>query len=879
MAGDFNQWHVTEKLAEFCDIQEVPSPPTRGNRKIDKIFVNWIDDIHDSGCLPPLRAELLGDRVALSDHSVQYACARVEKKEPVKWEKFTYRPFSDKGAAKFKSGLEAMSWQNIKDSTDPNRKAELLQAMLDDLTNECLPEKTIRRKDDDLPWINETAKAMIGKKRAIFKAEGQSARWEAQRLKVERYLETRRSAFLKTQKEKFIGPQASANFFKNVRAFKSCEKPKAFDVRDLRPGVDDQSVADEVAAFFNKISCEFSPLEPSQIPMTYHCDLPLLSESDVADMLRAAKKTKSKVCGDIFPSLINDCSDCLSVPLSNIYNSIISTYKWPDIWKREYVSTIPKKNIPSSFADLRNISCTLFFSKVFESYLMKQLLSEISLKPNQFGGVRGCSTTHMVVSILQEICSNAEDYRAATLLTAIDYAKAFNRVSYQHCLEALRKKGASSPTIRLVASFLTNRTMTVKVGESWSSPLPVHGGCPQGSVLGVLLFNATTDGLEDDFLHQERLRLCLQSDIADVPPPTPTGPVGDAPSSSTPTHPSSGIPPLELSPITSGGLAWQDMRIEFRPNVVKAPVPSPALVVPPGETAVGTQVLQEKPVIIFKYVDDNISCEKINFGNIPISTIDGKPVKVKQAIPSQNAFRSVTGNAGKLGMLVNASKTGLLCVSDAMNYTPMPYILDADNNRIECIDELKILGFTFSSKPTVSAHVASVVRCMRQRTWSLRHLGQLGFSQEDLVKVYCSLLLPIADYCGPAYHSMTTDIHDQELEGAQTEALRAIYGYGQSARKLRQRAGVDTLRERRIAATDKFASKCLNSPRFCTWFPLKTGRVSTRTGEKYQEFFAKSERLKNSPLYYMRRRLNGKEGKIYGERNKMYRQNLNMPEE
>ena len=39
--------------------------------------------------------------------------------------------------------------------------------------------------------------------------------------------------------------------------------------------------------------------------------------------------------------------------------------------------------------------------------------------------------------------------------------------------------------------------MTVRVGEFWSSPLPVYGGVPQGSILGVFLFNVATDNLED----------------------------------------------------------------------------------------------------------------------------------------------------------------------------------------------------------------------------------------------------------------------------------------------------------------------------------------------------------------------------------------------
>ena len=42
----------------------------------------------------------------------------------------------------------------------------------------------------------------------------------------------------------------------------------------------------------------------------------------------------------------------------------------------------------------------------------------------------------------------------------------------------------------------------------------MSGGCPQGSILGVFLFNITTDDLEDDFLHSE---LHVDDDWAPLP--------------------------------------------------------------------------------------------------------------------------------------------------------------------------------------------------------------------------------------------------------------------------------------------------------------------------------------------------------------------------
>ena len=38
--------------------------------------------------------------------------------------------------------------------------------------------------------------------------------------------------------------------------------------------------------------------------------------------------------------------------------------------------------------------------------------------------------------------------------------------------------------------------MTVKINQVFSPPLPVHGGCPQGSLLSVMLFNISIDDVE-----------------------------------------------------------------------------------------------------------------------------------------------------------------------------------------------------------------------------------------------------------------------------------------------------------------------------------------------------------------------------------------------
>ena len=146
-----------------------------------------------------------------------------------------------------------------------------------------------------------------------------------------------------------------------------------------------------------------------------------------------------------------------------------------------------------------------------------------------------------------------------------------------------------------------------------------------------------------------------------------------------------------------------------------------------------------------------------------------------------------------------------------------------------------------------------------------------GLKEKELAQVYRTCLLPVLDYCNVVYHSLLTDEQDQRIERLQAAALRSIYGHEVPYSKMRQLAEVTTLRQRRLEACDKFAKKNITG-KFSRWFPYRPiGRPGNRGGELFLEERARCNRLRDSPIFYMRRRLNGKEGKSYGERNREYR--------
>ena len=87
---------------------------------------------------------------------------------------------------------------------------------------------------------------------------------------------------------------------------------------------------------------------------------------------------------------------------------------------------------------------------------------------------------------------------------------------------------------------------------------------------------------------------------------------------------------------------------------------------------------------------------------------------------------------------------------------------------------------------------------------------------------------------------MLADWQDEGLKRLQTHALKCIYGPGISGKRMRELAGLDTLRERRITRCDRFAANCANGDRFCDWFPRNVARRATRRGaEQYKEEYAR----------------------------------------
>jgi hypothetical protein len=180
----------------------------------------------------------------------------------------------------------------------------------------------------------------------------------------------------------------------------------------------------------------------------------------------------------------------LADPVCHIFNASISQAVVPTCWKRANVVVIPKTNPPSNInSDLRPISLTPTLSKILESFIGGWLLQQISSKfdDNQYGAIKGRSTTHELVHYMH-LCHRAIENHRVVRTLFVDFSKAFDHVDHSIIIKKMENLDVQPFVVNWMRSFLTSREQRVKIGCITSEWVTLNGGMPQGSWLGPYIF-------------------------------------------------------------------------------------------------------------------------------------------------------------------------------------------------------------------------------------------------------------------------------------------------------------------------------------------------------------------------------------------------------
>ena len=219
----------------------------------------------------------------------------------------------------------------------------------------------------------------------------------------------------------------------------------------------------------------------------------MTNPSEVAGIVRTLPGNKAPGKDGIEYKLLKYLPRKGIVQLTYLINAILRLQHWPSQWKCAVVVPILKPNKNAKIAgSYRPISLLSAISKLVEKVFLIRLdtaQDELHIDDEcQFGFRKGRGTVQQVARIVNDV-KVQYNLGKHTTMVLLDIEKAFDTVWIPGLLYKLNTLDFPTHIIKLVRSFLTGRSLQVRVNNKLSTRRDIRAGVPQGSCLSPKLYN------------------------------------------------------------------------------------------------------------------------------------------------------------------------------------------------------------------------------------------------------------------------------------------------------------------------------------------------------------------------------------------------------
>lgn len=463
------------------------------NRSLDLCFVSCRDHLPLIGTAP---CEL----VKVVPHHPPLVIA-VENKLARDFIKFpaVVHDFSKADHRSIADVLATIDWGNTLDSNDIERAALTFSHVLSYVIDRHVPKRTLNTNSRP-PWQTSELQKMKTVKRAALrkftKYRTPSLRsiylrinYEYQRASRHCFLQYQRSIELKCKRQ----PKSFWKYVNEQR--KESGLPSSMELNGKTASCPQeicQLFATKFASVFSdeQISDELISRAANNVPQNGQA-LDVF-DIDVTAISRAAVQLKSSnnPGPDGVPSaFIKKHIASLLDPLHCLFRLSLSSGVFPSCWKVANMFPVHKKGRKRDANNYRGITALCAISKLFEIVVMDPLLSHCKhlISNDQHGFTSGRSTNTNLLCFTSYITDSMTAHDQTDAIYT-DLSAAFDKLNHDIAIAKLDRLGVCGNLLRWFGSYLTDRYLTVVIGDCRSNSFQATSGIPQGSHLGPLIF-------------------------------------------------------------------------------------------------------------------------------------------------------------------------------------------------------------------------------------------------------------------------------------------------------------------------------------------------------------------------------------------------------
>lgn len=240
-----------------------------------------------------------------------------------------------------------------------------------------------------------------------------------------------------------------------------------------------------------RVWADLSDIEGYQYPPAIEC--PPITEREIEQVIRRLSPNKAPGADGITNGILQQVLDVILQSLLAIYNACLRIGYCPAHF-RDAITVVLRKPGKDDYAQpkaYRPIALLNTLGKALEAVVANRIAyvaDTHGLLPSRHtGGRKLASTEHAMHFLLQRIHQAWSEGKVASLLL-LDVAGAYDNVSRERLLHNLRKRRISDKIVNWVASFLTNRSTSLKLQEYTDPSTAIQTGIPQGSPISPILY-------------------------------------------------------------------------------------------------------------------------------------------------------------------------------------------------------------------------------------------------------------------------------------------------------------------------------------------------------------------------------------------------------